>query len=76
MDPVHSSANGNLDEEIAQLMQCKPLSEQEVQLYFFSCRFHFFMNICFFYVLLGIRFDFIRFVLVGKFEYFSDSLFH
>ncbi|MCD9560970.1 serine threonine-protein phosphatase [Datura stramonium] len=26
-----STANGNLDEQIAQLMQCKPLSEQEVR---------------------------------------------
>nr|XP_018629412.1 serine/threonine-protein phosphatase PP2A catalytic subunit isoform X3 [Nicotiana tomentosiformis] len=32
MDPVPSSAShGNLDEQIAQLMQCKPLSEQEVR---------------------------------------------
>ncbi|KAK4380257.1 hypothetical protein RND71_002119 [Anisodus tanguticus] len=32
MDPVPSSAgHGNLDEQIAQLMQCKPLSEQEVR---------------------------------------------
>lgn len=30
-DPVPSSNNhGNLDEQISQLMQCKPLSEQEV----------------------------------------------
>lgn len=28
--PVVSSANGNVDEYITQLMQCKPLSEQEV----------------------------------------------
>ncbi|KAK3011075.1 hypothetical protein RJ639_012153 [Escallonia herrerae] len=30
-DPVPSSANGNLDEQISQLMQCKPLSDQEVR---------------------------------------------
>ncbi|XP_019233320.1 PREDICTED: S-type anion channel SLAH3-like [Nicotiana attenuata] len=31
MDPVPSSAShGNLDEQIAQLMQCKPLSKQEL----------------------------------------------
>lgn len=30
LDPVVSS-QGNLDEQIAQLMQCKPLSEQEVK---------------------------------------------
>lgn len=38
MDSVPSNSHGNLDEEIAQLMQCKPLSEQEV-LGFFSCFF-------------------------------------
>lgn len=32
-DPVPSSqAHGNIDEQISQLMQCKPLSEQEVSL--------------------------------------------
>ena len=32
-DPVPSSNNhGNLDEQISQLMQCKPLSEQEVRM--------------------------------------------
>ncbi|KAI3689365.1 hypothetical protein L2E82_47320 [Cichorium intybus] len=31
--PVVSSANGNVDEYITQLMQCKPLSEQEVILH-------------------------------------------
>ena len=40
MDSVPSNSHGNLDEEIAQLMQCKPLSEQEVlgffSLFFFS----------------------------------------
>jgi hypothetical protein len=30
MDSVPSNAHGNLDEQISQLMQCKPLSEQEV----------------------------------------------
>ncbi|KAF5930115.1 hypothetical protein HYC85_030988 [Camellia sinensis] len=30
-DPVPSSTHGNLDEHISQLMQCKPLSEQEVR---------------------------------------------
>ena len=29
-DPVSSNSHHNLDEQIAQLMQCKPLSEQEV----------------------------------------------
>ncbi|KAF4350142.1 hypothetical protein G4B88_019271 [Cannabis sativa] len=29
MDSVPSNSHGNLDEQIAQLMQCKPLSEQE-----------------------------------------------
>ncbi|KAD5960504.1 hypothetical protein E3N88_11976 [Mikania micrantha] len=31
MGPDVSSANGNIDEYISQLMQCKPLSEQEVR---------------------------------------------
>lgn len=30
MDSVPSNSHGNLDEQISQLMQCKPLSEQEV----------------------------------------------
>lgn len=30
-DPVPSNSHGNLDEQISQLMQCKPLSEQEVR---------------------------------------------
>lgn len=34
LDPVVSSSQGNLDEQIAQLMQCKPLSEQEVNFFF------------------------------------------
>lgn len=29
-DPFPSTTNGNLDEQISQLSQCKPLSEQEV----------------------------------------------
>ena len=32
MDSVPSNSHGNLDEQISQLMQCKPLSEQEVLL--------------------------------------------
>lgn len=32
MDSVPSNSHGNLDEQISQLMQCKPLSEQEVNL--------------------------------------------
>lgn len=33
MNPVPSSnSHGNLDEEIVQLLQCKPLSEQEVSI--------------------------------------------
>ena len=47
-DPVPSSNNhGNLDEEISQLMQCKPLSEQEVPFLisvFFLCFFGFWMS--------------------------------
>lgn len=39
---VAEGANGNIDEQIAQLVQCKPLSEQEV---FFA-----FMNLHFFVV--------------------------
>ncbi|KVI08294.1 serine/threonine-protein phosphatase PP2A-2 catalytic subunit-like isoform X1 [Cynara cardunculus var. scolymus] len=31
LGPAVSSANGNVDEYISQLMQCKPLSEQEVR---------------------------------------------
>lgn len=30
LDSVPSNAHGGLDEQISQLMQCKPLSEQEV----------------------------------------------
>ncbi|KAK8961532.1 hypothetical protein KSP40_PGU005574 [Platanthera guangdongensis] len=57
--PVPASSHGNLDEQIAQLMQCKPLSEQEV----FSTRSPlFFLNsfsTCnFFAFLLFYRFDF------------------
>jgi hypothetical protein len=33
LDSVATNAHGNLDEEISQLMQCKPLSEQEVTLF-------------------------------------------
>lgn len=47
LDPVPSGAQGNLDEEISQLMQCKPLSEQEVSIsisisssFFLSSHFH------------------------------------
>ncbi|OWM69265.1 hypothetical protein CDL15_Pgr025452 [Punica granatum] len=29
-DSISSSSHGNVDEQISQLMQCKPLSEQEV----------------------------------------------
>ncbi|CAA3015138.1 serine threonine- phosphatase PP2A-2 catalytic subunit [Olea europaea subsp. europaea] len=29
---VASSAHGNIDEQISQLMECKPLSEQDVRL--------------------------------------------
>jgi len=29
---MDSNSHGNLDEQISQLMQCKPLSEQEVNL--------------------------------------------
>lgn len=29
-DPIPSSSHGHLDEQISQLMQCKPLSEEEV----------------------------------------------
>lgn len=34
-----SNAHGNVDEQIVQLMQCKPLSEQEVRnlVLFFLC---------------------------------------
>jgi len=35
LDSVASNTHGNLDEQISQLMQCKPLSEQEVILFFF-----------------------------------------
>ncbi|KAF5178264.1 Serine/threonine-protein phosphatase PP2A catalytic subunit, partial [Thalictrum thalictroides] len=31
VDLVSSNSNGDLDEQISQLMQCKPLSEQEVR---------------------------------------------
>lgn len=44
MDSVPSNSHGNLDEQIAQLMQCKPLSEQEVPSFFsvvFLAIFHF-----------------------------------
>ena len=32
MESVPSNTHGGLDEQISQLMQCKPLSEQEVLL--------------------------------------------
>ena len=32
MESVPSNTHGGLDEQISQLMQCKPLSEQEVRL--------------------------------------------
>ncbi|KAF8396018.1 hypothetical protein HHK36_017630 [Tetracentron sinense] len=31
LDPVPSNSNGHLDEQISQLIRCKPLSEQEVR---------------------------------------------
>lgn len=34
MDSVSSNSHGNLDEQISQLMQCKPLNEQEVPTFF------------------------------------------
>ena len=37
-DPVPSNSHYNLDEQIAQLMQCKPLSEQEVSCFLFFSR--------------------------------------
>jgi hypothetical protein len=41
LDSVASNTHGNLDEQISQLMQCKPLSEQEVILFFFCQKFLF-----------------------------------
>lgn len=47
MDAVPSNSHGNLDEQIAQLMQCKPLSEPEVPplllfiIFIISVRCHF-----------------------------------
>lgn len=43
MDSVPSNAHGNLDEQISQLMQCKPLSEQEVLFLRHDFRFFFFL---------------------------------
>ncbi|KAF5206400.1 Serine/threonine-protein phosphatase [Thalictrum thalictroides] len=31
VDPVSTHSHGHIDEQISQLMQCKPLSEQEVR---------------------------------------------
>ncbi|KAJ6325882.1 hypothetical protein OIU78_013050 [Salix suchowensis] len=36
LDSAATNTHGNLDEQISQLMQCKPLSEQEVTLFFLS----------------------------------------
>lgn len=58
MDAVPSNSHGNLDEQIAQLMQCKPLSEPEVPplllftIFIISVRCHFcsflYIYICWF----------------------------
>jgi len=50
MDSVPSNAHGNLDEQISQLMQCKPLSEQEVL--FLHYNFRLFWSIIEFFFLL------------------------
>ena len=42
-NPSVASSHGNLDEQIEQLMQCKPLSEQEVL--YFKLSFFFFLVI-------------------------------
>ena len=34
-NPVAADSRGNIDEQISQLMQCKPLSEQEVDLFYY-----------------------------------------
>lgn len=57
VNPVPSSnSHGNLDEEIAQLMQCKPLSDQEV---------NFSSSICF-------KFSFLALLLVGNVVFFGE----
>lgn len=44
LDSVPSNTHGGLDEQISQLMQCKPLSEQEV-LYIESLIFDGFLSV-------------------------------
>lgn len=63
MDSVPSTAAyGNLDEQIAQLMQCKPLSELEVPAFLFSFKFQFSWKILVFKVpFFKFSLQFIRF---------------
>ncbi|GKV38797.1 hypothetical protein SLEP1_g46669 [Rubroshorea leprosula] len=35
LDSMSLNSHGNLDDQIDQLMQCKPLSEQEVLFFFY-----------------------------------------
>jgi hypothetical protein len=58
LDSVATNAHGNLDEEISQLMQCKPLSEQEVILFFFSVKsFYFCAFLSFFFLIFLVGFE-------------------
>lgn len=50
MDSLSSNSHGNLDEQISQLMQCKPLNEQEVPTFCLSFFY-------FFFLLLGISWN-------------------
>lgn len=71
-DLVAESTHGNLDEQIAQLMQCKPLSEPDV--YFIYFLFLFFRKSCWFLVQIVSRVIFYgsdSFVRIGEFVKFS-----
>jgi hypothetical protein len=57
LDSVATNAHGNLDEEISQLMQCKPLSEQEVILFFFCQKFLFLCFSEFFFLIFLVGFE-------------------
>jgi len=53
LDSVASNTHGNLDEQISQLMQCKPLSEQEVTPFFSVKSFYFCAFLSFFFNFSG-----------------------
>lgn len=69
-DLVAESTHGNLDEQIAQLMQCKPLSETEVFFILFLFLFGDFVDLLFQFTEDLIFYGSDRFVQIGEFDKF------